>query len=55
LVAIFVHSLAYNDFFEDPTMWGLIGLIALAAPRRVPARERRSVETEEPAPEMIAQ
>jgi hypothetical protein len=55
LVAIFVHSLAYNDFFEDPTMWGLIGLIALAAPRRVRAREPRSVETEEPAPEMIAQ
>jgi O-antigen ligase len=55
LVAIFVHSLAYNDFFEDPTTWGLIGLIALAAPRRVPAREPRSVETEEPAPEMIAQ
>jgi O-antigen ligase len=55
LVAIFVHSLAYNDFFEDPTTWGLIGLVALAAPRRVPARELRPVETvEEPMPEMIA-
>jgi O-antigen ligase len=56
LVAIFVHSLAYNDFFEDPTTWGLIGLIALAAPRRVRARELRPVE-EAPAgdvPEMIA-
>jgi O-antigen ligase len=31
LVAIFVHSLAYNDFFEDPTTWGLLGLAALAA------------------------
>jgi O-antigen ligase len=53
--AIFVHSLAYNDFFEDPTTWGLIGLIALVAPRRVPAREARPVEAAEKAtPEMIA-
>jgi O-antigen ligase len=55
LVAIFVHSLAYNDFFEDPTTWGLIGLIALAAPRRVRAPRPQPVEAaEEPVPEMIA-
>jgi O-antigen ligase len=55
LVAIFVHSLAYNDFFEDPTTWGLIGLIALTAPRRVrAAQEPRPVETAERVPEMIA-
>jgi O-antigen ligase len=55
LLAIFAHSLAYNDFFEDPTTWGLIGLIALAAPRRVRApRAPRPVETSEPVPEMIA-
>jgi putative inorganic carbon (HCO3(-)) transporter len=55
LVAIFVHSLAYNDFFEDPTTWGLIGLIGLVAPIRVRAREPRPVETvDEPVPEMIA-
>jgi putative inorganic carbon (hco3(-)) transporter len=55
LVAIFVHSLAYNDFFEDPMTWGLIGLIALAAPRRVRAPRPESVETaEQPVPEMIA-
>jgi O-antigen ligase len=55
LLAIFVHSLAYNDFFEDPTTWGLIGLIALAAPPRVRApRAPRPVETPEPVPEMIA-
>jgi O-antigen ligase len=55
LVAIFVHSLAYNDFFEDPTTWGLIGLIALAAPRRVRAPRPQPVETaEQPVPEMIA-
>jgi O-antigen ligase len=56
LLAIFVHSLAYNDFFEDPTTWGLIGLIGLVSPVRVPARARRPVETaDEPAPAMIGQ
>ena len=55
LVAIFVHSLSYNDFFEDPTTWGLIGLIGLVAPIRVRAREPRPVENvKEPVPEMIA-
>jgi len=54
LLAIFVHSLAYNDFFEDPTTWGLIGLIALVSPIRVPARAPRPVETaDEPEPAMI--
>jgi O-antigen ligase len=55
LLAIFVHSLAYNDFFEDPTTWGVVGLIALVSPVRVPARARRPVEvSDEPVPEMIA-
>jgi O-antigen ligase len=54
LLAIFVHSLAYNDFFEDPTTWGLIGLIGLVSPLRVRAREPVRVEPPEPAPEMIA-
>jgi hypothetical protein len=36
-VAIFVHSLAYNDFFEDPTTWGVIGLIGLVAARHGPS------------------
>jgi O-antigen ligase len=54
LLAIFVHSLAYNDFFEDPTTWLLIGLIAFVAPVRVRAREPRPAETPEPVPEMIA-
>jgi O-antigen ligase len=54
LVAIFVHSLAYADFFEDPTTWGLIGLVALVSPLRVRARPPVPVETAEPVPEMIA-
>ena len=56
LLAIFVHSLAYNDFFEDPTTWGLIGLVGLVSPIRVPARAARPVETaDEPEPAMIGQ
>jgi O-antigen ligase len=54
LLAIFVHSLAYNDFFEDPTTWALIGLVGLVSPIRVRPRSRRPVETPEPVPEMIA-
>ena len=34
LGAIAVHSLFYNALFEDPTMWALLGLIALVAARR---------------------
>jgi putative inorganic carbon (HCO3(-)) transporter len=34
LVAIAVHSLFYNAFFEDPTTWGLFGLAALAVRAR---------------------
>ena len=34
LGAIAVHSLFYNAFFEDPTMWALLGLIALVAAYR---------------------
>jgi O-antigen ligase len=36
LLAIMVHSLFYNAFFEDPLTWALLGLTGLAAsvPRR---------------------
>jgi O-antigen ligase len=37
VAAILVHSLFYNDFFEDPTTWLLLGLIAFALP---PAERR---------------
>src|SRR5207237_3900748 len=33
LVAIAVHSLFYNAFFEDPMAWGLFGLAAALAAR----------------------
>jgi hypothetical protein len=52
LAAIFCHSLFYNDFFEDPTTWMLIGLVAVASPLRVPVRrpERATVEPREAVP-----
>jgi O-antigen ligase len=34
LGAIAVHSLFYNALFEDPTMWALLGLIALVSAYR---------------------
>jgi O-Antigen ligase len=38
--AIAVHSLFYNAFFEDPMMWGLLGLIALVV--ALPRQEERA-------------
>ena len=32
LVAIFVHSLFYNAFFEDPLMWALLAIATIAFP-----------------------
>ena len=32
LVAIFVHSLFYNAFFEDPLMWALLAMATIAVP-----------------------
>ena len=31
LAAIALHSLFYNAFFEDPVLWGLLGLTALCS------------------------
>ena len=44
--AIAVHSLFYNAFFEDPTVWGALGLAAVAAREPLP---RRRHERPEPA------
>jgi O-antigen ligase len=49
LAAILCHSFFYNDFFEDPTAWGLFGLVALATAAR-PAR----AAAEEPPPAVAA-
>jgi O-antigen ligase len=43
VAAIFVHSLFYNAFFEDPMMWGLLALTAIGAPK-IPVRPPKPVD-----------
>jgi O-antigen ligase len=38
IVAIGVHSLFYNAFFEDPMVWGALGLAALTSRQNKPAQ-----------------
>ncbi len=48
LAAILVHSLFYNDFFEDPTTWLLLGLVAFALPPpHAPGMQAPAVEMRE--------
>jgi putative inorganic carbon (HCO3(-)) transporter len=42
LLAILVHSLFYNAFFEDPMSWGLLGLTALGYAWRSSTRASRA-------------
>ena len=42
LLAILVHSLFYNAFFEDPMSWGLLGLTALGYAWRTSSRDNRA-------------
>ena len=42
LLAIFVHSLFYNAFFEDPISWGLLGLTAMGYAWRTSTRASRA-------------
>jgi hypothetical protein len=55
LVVVFVHSLLYAAFFEDPLTWGVIGLAASAL---VSAAARAALpqdsETSSAAPEVLA-
>jgi putative inorganic carbon (hco3(-)) transporter len=41
LLAILIHSLFYNAFFEDPMSWGLLGLTSLGYAWRTSARASR--------------
>ena len=38
LASIGVHSLFYNAFFEDPMVWGALGLAALTSRKHKPAQ-----------------
>jgi O-antigen ligase/polysaccharide polymerase Wzy-like membrane protein len=49
LLVLFVHSLLYAGFFEDPLTWGVVGLAA-AALARAPERVTESEPTSGPAP-----
>jgi O-antigen ligase len=49
LAAIAVHSLFYNAFFEDPTVWGLFGLAALISALPPRPAEPRHVSEQAPA------
>jgi O-antigen ligase len=42
LLAIAVHSLFYNAFFEDPMSWGIVGLTALGYAWRTSTRAIRA-------------
>jgi O-antigen ligase len=55
-LVVFVHSLLYAGFFEDPLTWGVVGLAAgvlAAAPEPASAKERAS-ETAPAAPKLLA-
>jgi O-antigen ligase len=45
LLAILVHSLFYNAFFEDPMSWGLLGFTALGYAWRASTRASRARST----------
>ena len=47
-VAITIHSLFYSAFFEDPMMWGALGLAALAVANRQLAYETEHGRIERP-------
>ena len=40
--AIAVHSLFYNAFFEDPTIWAALGLAAVASRQQLPTGRSES-------------
>jgi hypothetical protein len=56
LSVLFVHSLLYAGFFEDPLTWGAIGLVA-GLLVRVPARveeEARTPHGQPASPRLLA-
>ena len=46
---LFVHSLLYAGFFEDPLTWGVVGLAA-AALARAPVAHTAEAPAPDPAP-----
>ena len=56
LLALFVHSLVYAGFFEDPLTWGVLGVAAavIAASREPALGRQESAEPVPPAPHLLA-
>src|SRR5262245_48495660 len=56
LLVLFVHSLLYAGFFEDPLTWGVIGLAGavLARELQTSAVEHRATDAAPAAPELLA-
>jgi putative inorganic carbon (hco3(-)) transporter len=54
VVVLFVHSLVYGVFFDDPVLWATLGVASAAAVARAPVRAVERVRAEprrsEPAP-----
>jgi len=56
LLVLFVHSLLYAGFFEDPLTWGVIGLAAAVLARfpETSAQPVRATDAPPAAPELLA-
>ena len=54
LLVLFVHSLLYAGFFEDPLTWGVLGLAAAVLAAAAPSPAPAVAETASPPPELLA-
>jgi len=54
LLVLFVHSLLYAGFFEDPVTWGVLGLAAAVLARGDLGEPARVVEASPDAPPLLA-
>ncbi len=53
-LVLFVHSLLYAGFFEEPLMWGVLGLAAATLAATVTTPEPAPAEPASPPPELLA-
>ena len=53
-LVLFVHSLLYAGFFEEPLMWGVLGLAAALLATTVTTPEPAPAEPASPPPERLA-
>jgi O-antigen ligase len=53
-LVLFVHSLLYAGFFEEPLMWGVLGLAAAVLAAATPSAEETPAEVTPTPPELLA-